>query len=85
MQFREKAQERARRQVFEQRVVLGTEADAAEDVEQLQMRGDALSQVFEALRARDAQAYEEASAAVVAAGPPTDADRSRPVRPAACA
>jgi len=40
---------------------------AAADVEQLQMRGDALSQVFEALRARDAQAYEEASAAVVAA------------------
>ena len=40
---------------------------AAADVEQLQMRGDALSQVFEALRARDAQAYEEASAAVAAA------------------
>ncbi|WP_298832251.1 Hpt domain-containing protein [uncultured Piscinibacter sp.] len=37
---------------------------AAEDVEQLQSRADGLSQVFEALRARDAQAYAEAAAAV---------------------
>jgi chemosensory pili system protein ChpA (sensor histidine kinase/response regulator) len=36
----------------------------AADVEHLQSRGDALSQVFEALRARDAQAYAAASAAV---------------------
>ncbi|QTN24185.1 Hpt domain-containing protein [Rhizobacter sp. AJA081-3] len=47
--------------------ILGNPPIVAADVEQLQMRGDALSQVFEALRARDAQAYEEASAAVVAA------------------
>jgi chemosensory pili system protein ChpA (sensor histidine kinase/response regulator) len=37
---------------------------SAADLEQLQSRGDALSQVFEALRARDAQAYAAASAAV---------------------
>lgn len=43
---------------------------AAADVEQLQSRGDALSQVFEALRARDAQAYAEASAAVAEAPMP---------------
>ena len=52
--------------------ILANPPIVAADVEQLQMRGDALSQVFEALRARDAQAYEEASAAVVAmpvAGP----------------
>ena len=46
--------------------ILANPPISAEDVEQLQMRGDALSQVFEALRARDAQAYEEASAAVAA-------------------
>jgi chemosensory pili system protein ChpA (sensor histidine kinase/response regulator) len=39
----------------------------ASDVEQLQSRGDGLSQVFEALRVRDAQAYEAAGAAVVEA------------------
>ncbi|MBX3607925.1 MAG: Hpt domain-containing protein [Piscinibacter sp.] len=37
---------------------------AAADVEQLQSRCDALVQVFEALRARDAQAYEDAGAAL---------------------
>ncbi len=47
--------------------ILANPPIVAADVEQLQMRGDALSQVFEALRARDAKAYEEASAAVVAA------------------
>ena len=39
----------------------------ASDVEQLQSLGDSLSQVFEALRVRDAQAYEAAEAAVVEA------------------
>jgi chemosensory pili system protein ChpA (sensor histidine kinase/response regulator) len=39
---------------------------AADDVEQLQSRADGLSQVFELLRARDAQAYAEAGAAVAA-------------------
>ena len=43
---------------------------AAADVEQLQSRGDALSQVFEALRARDAQAYADAGAAIAAAPVP---------------
>ncbi|WP_127996941.1 hybrid sensor histidine kinase/response regulator [Piscinibacter defluvii] len=38
----------------------------AADVEQLQSRGDALAQVFEALRARDAAAYAEAGAALAA-------------------
>ncbi|MBS0433986.1 MAG: Hpt domain-containing protein [Proteobacteria bacterium] len=44
---------------------------AAADVEQLQSRADGLTQVFELLRARDAQAYAEASAAV-AAEPPAE-------------
>ena len=43
-----------------------TPVDAAE-VESLQARGDALLAVFEALRSRDAQAYAEATAAVVQA------------------
>ncbi len=42
----------------------------AADVEQLQSRADGLMQVFELLRSRDAQAYAEASAAVVAVEPP---------------
>ena len=44
---------------------------AGADVEQLQSRADGLTQVFELLRARDAQAYAEASAAV-AAEPPAE-------------
>jgi chemosensory pili system protein ChpA (sensor histidine kinase/response regulator) len=54
---------------------------AAADVEQLQSRGDALSQVFEALRARDAQAYVEAAAAVVDLPPPPAAPAPVPVAP----
>ncbi len=42
---------------------------AAADVEQLQSRADGLSQVFELLRVRDAQAYEDATAAVAAVPP----------------
>jgi len=61
--------------------ILANPPISAEDVEQLQMRGDALSQVFEALRARDAQAYEAASAAVVASpvAPPVAAPAPVPV------
>ena len=44
--------------------ILAQQPVAAADVEQLQSRGDALAQVFEALRARDAQAYAEAGAAL---------------------
>ena len=43
----------------------------ASDVEQLQSMGDSLAQVFEALRVRDAQAYEAAEAAVVEAAATT--------------
>lgn len=56
--------------------ILGNQPIVAEDVEQLQSRGDALSQVFEALRARDARAYAEAGAAVAELAPPA------PVAPA---
>jgi chemosensory pili system protein ChpA (sensor histidine kinase/response regulator) len=63
--------------------ILANQPIVAADVEQLQSRGDGLSQVFEALRSRDAQAYAEASAALpvlppaepvvaVAAMPPVD-------------
>ncbi len=53
---------------------------AAADVEQLQSRGDALSQVFEALRARDAQAYAQASAALAELPlPPAPAAAPEPV------
>ncbi len=45
---------------------------AAADIEQLQSRADGLSQVFELLRARDAQAYAEAEAAVAAEPPPAE-------------
>ena len=42
---------------------------AAADVEQLQARADGLSQVFEALRSRDAQVYAEAAASLAALPP----------------
>lgn len=50
--------------------IVANQPIVAEDVEQLQTRGDALAQVFEALRARDARAYAEAGAAVVDLAPP---------------
>lgn len=49
--------------------LLAQQPVAAADVEQLQSRGDALAQVFEALRARDAAAYAEAGAALAAEPP----------------
>ncbi|MFT3956916.1 MAG: Hpt domain-containing protein [Piscinibacter sp.] len=44
--------------------ILANTPVAAADVEQLQARADGLSQVFEALRSRDAQAYAEAGASL---------------------
>jgi chemosensory pili system protein ChpA (sensor histidine kinase/response regulator) len=57
----------------------------AADVEMLIGRSDALAQVFEALRARDAQAYADASAAAVSAplvAPPVAEREPRPEPPA---
>jgi chemosensory pili system protein ChpA (sensor histidine kinase/response regulator) len=54
---------------------------SAADVEQLQSRGDALSQVFEALRARDAQAYADAGAALAAQPPAALPVVAAPVAP----
>ncbi len=44
--------------------ILAQPAATATDIEHLQSHGDALSQVFDALRNRDAQAYAEAAAAL---------------------
>lgn len=49
--------------------ILANQPIVGEDVEQLQTRGDALAQVFEALRLRDARAYAEAGAAVAELAP----------------
>ena len=54
---------------------------AAEDVEHLQARADGLSHVFEALRARDAQAYAEAGAALVELPPAAPVASVAPLAP----
>lgn len=61
--------------------LLAQQPVAAADVEQLQSRGDALAHVFEALRARDAQAYADAGAALAAQPPAPPVAPAAPVAP----
>ena len=72
-----------------ERLTAGEATVDASDVETLQARSDAMSHAFDALRHRDAQAYADAVAAVVAPAPVVPAARlapaPSPVPPAASA
>ena len=61
--------------------LLAREEVTPEDVETLQSRVDGLATVFEALRSRDAQAYEEAAAAAVEAAQSLHGDLDEEPRP----
>lgn len=61
--------------------LLAREEVTPDDVETLQSRVDGLATVFEALRSRDAQAYEEAAAAAVEAAQSLHGDLDEEPRP----
>ncbi|MEQ1805869.1 MAG: response regulator, partial [Burkholderiaceae bacterium] len=63
--------------------LLAQPAASTEDIEKLQSHGDALSQVFDALRNRDAQAYAQAAAAIAEPTQAPGPGASEPVAPAA--
>jgi chemosensory pili system protein ChpA (sensor histidine kinase/response regulator) len=78
-----------------ERLTAGEASADAGDVETLQARSDAMTQAFDALRSRDAQAYADAMAAAVApavtaarpapAIPPVSAAPAAPIEPAVSA